>query len=115
MRSAPSRNVMNGDRDGSGAVAGAEPAWDRHGEAARRSSRHYHVHLAHRGKLGDELVERRRRALPEAEVRALAVVVVGQEGTIGDADRLIQMPGEIGAAPALVAESAGVLGPDHNH
>src|SRR5215831_15316813 len=99
MTGAPSRNVMNGDGDGSGTVARAEPAWDSHGEAARRSSRHHHVHLAHRGKLWDELVGRRVRALPEAEVRALAVVVVGQESAVGDADRLVQMPSEIGAAP----------------
>src|SRR5215831_6330118 len=107
MTGAPSRNVTNGDGDGSGAVAGAEPAWDRHGKAARRSSRHHHVHLAHRGKLRDELVGRRERALPEAEVRALAVVVVGQESAVRDADRLVQVPGEIGAAPALIAERAG--------
>src|SRR6266850_2846590 len=103
-----------GPRDRPRTVPGPEPSRDGDRESPGGSARYHDVNLLRRRELRDHLVGAG-RYLRKAQIGALAVLVIGHQGPIGDADALVQPPGQILAGPPISGQSLRVLRADHQH
>src|SRR5437867_12636020 len=96
------------------AVPRAEPAGNGHRKPAGGAAGDQDVKFADTREFTDQGLGRR-RVLAEAEIRALAVGLVGYQRAVRNTNRFVQIARDVVAAPAVVRERACVLRADDEH